>query len=87
MGGIMRAPSFSAYFEIPYSGTHALGDCILVMNSGGGPIIDAYYDGIKWVYDENSIDYFSDENNVISFDTKSVGSDSSAAFIPGPKHV
>ena len=83
----MRAPSFSAHFEIPYSGTHALGDCILVMNLGGSPIIDAYYDGIKWVYDENSINYFSDENNVISFNTRSVGFYSRAALIPGPEHV
>ena len=87
MSGIMRAPSYGAYFGIPYSGTHALGDCILVMNSGGSPIIDAYYDGIKWVYDENSIDYFSDENNVISFHTMSVGYNSTAALIPGPNHV
>ena len=83
----MRAPSFSASFEIPYSGTHALGDCILVMPSGGSPIIDAYYDGIEWVYDENFIDFFSDENNVILFHTMSVGIESNAAFIPGPNHV
>ena len=87
MGGIMRAPSYSADFEIPYSGTHALGDCILVMDLEGSPIIDAYYDGIKWVYDENSINYFSDENNVISFNTMSVGNYSSAALIPGPNHI
>ena len=87
MSGIMRAPSFSAYFEIPYSGTHALGDCILVMPSGGSPIIDAYYDGIKWVYDENSIDYFSDENNVISFNLAGSNIQGSVAFIPGPNHV
>ena len=83
----MRVPSNGVDFEIPYSGTHAVGDCILVMPSGGSPIIDAYYDGIEWVYDENSIDYFSDENNVISFRTSKILSGGSAALIPGPSHV
>ena len=39
-----------------------------------------------WSY-ESYITYLSDENNVISFKTSSVGGDSSAAFIPGPEHV
>ena len=87
MGGIMRAPSRSTPFAIPYSGTHALGDCILVMNIGYSPIINAYYDGTEWVYDENIINNFSDENNVISFRTMSVIDEGYAALIPGPNHV
>ena len=85
----MRVPSGGAYFEIPYSGTHASGDCILVTPSGGArPSIEAYYDGIRWVY-EDHITSFSDENNVISFCTMYILSDSlgSAALIPGPNHV
>ena len=88
MGGIMRVPSGGAYFEIPYSGTHASGDCILVTSSRTRPSIEAYYDGIRWVY-EDHITSFSDENNVISFCTTYILSDSlgSAALIPGPNHV
>ena len=88
MGGIMRAPSGGAYFEIPYSGTHASGDCILVTSSGARPSIEAYYNGIRWVY-EDHITSFSDENNVISFCTTYILSDNfgSAALIPGPSHV
>ena len=89
MGGIMRAPSKGVYFEIPYSGTHALDDCILVTSSGrAGPIIEAYYDGIRWVYGDRTTS-FSDENNVISFYTTHVQTDhiNSAALIPGPNHV
>ena len=83
----MRAPSPGVYFEIPYSGTHASGDCILVKPpTTEGPSIDAYYDGNKWVY-EDYITSFSDENNVISFRTSKVLSGGSAALIPGPSHV
>ena len=87
MGGIMRAPTKGVYFEIPYSGTHASGDCILVKpQTIQGPRIDAYYDGDKWVY-EDYITSFSDENNVISFRTTSILDTGSAALIPGPSHV
>ena len=83
----MRAPSQGVYFEIPYSGTHASGDCILVKPSTSeGPSIDAYYDGNKWVY-EDYITSFSDENNVISFRTLMILSGGNAALIPGPNHV
>ena len=87
MGGIMRVPSGGAYFEIPYSGTHAKGDCILVISFGeSSPSINAYYDGIRWVY-EDHITSFSDENNVISFYTTYVVDNGGAALIPGPNHV
>ena len=87
MSGIMRAPSKGVYFEIPYSGTHVSGDCILVKPSTiGGPSVDAYYDGDKWVY-EDYITSFSDENNVISFRTSEILNDGYAALIPGPSHV
>ena len=87
MGGIMRAPSKGVYFEIPYSGTHASGDCILVTLQGGTmPRLDAYYDGIRWVY-EDHITSFSDENNVISFRTTQITDSGRAALIPGPNHV
>ena len=83
----MRAPSGGAYFEIPYSGTHASGDCILVVPSTiEGPSIDAYYDRDKWVYKDYIIS-FSDENNVISFCTSNILSGGNAALIPGPNHV
>ena len=87
MGGIMRAPTHGVCFEIPYSGTHASGDCILVKPSTiEGPSIDAYYDGNKWVYKDYIIS-FSDENNVISFRTVQILSGGRAALIPGPSHV
>ena len=86
MSGIMRAPSFSAYFEIPYSGTLAVGDCILVTDISGVTSVVAQYDGSMWSQEDN-INYFSDENNVISFTTMSVLDDGYAALIPGPNHV
>ena len=87
MSGIMRVPSNGVDFEIPYSGTHARGDCILVISLGGEmPSINAHYNGIEWVY-EDYITCFSDENTVISFKTMSVLDDGYAALIPGPKHV
>ena len=83
----MRAPTPGVYFEIPYSGTHARGDCILVVPSIiAGLSIDAYYDGEKWVYGDYIIS-FSDENNVISFRTMHVLDSGNAALIPGPNHV
>ena len=85
MSGIMRAPSRGVYFSIPYSGTHVSGDCILVVPSGGSPIIVAYYNGYTWVYEDSTTD-FSDENNVISFFTNKVLDDGAAALIPGPNH-
>ena len=86
MSGIMRAPSRGARFSIPYSGTHKLGDCILVNSIGGIPSVNAYYTGHEWTC-EDSVIYFSDENNVISFETKSVLDNGYAALIPGPEHV
>ena len=87
MGGIMRAPSNRVHFEIPYSGTHARGDCILVTSLGAErPSIDAYYNGMRWEY-KDYITGFSDENNVISFYTTHIVDGGSAALIPGPKHV
>ena len=86
MSGIMRAPSRGAYFSIPYSGTRAVGDCILVISMGGTPSICAYYNGNRWVYDDDTTD-FSDENNVISFLTRKVVDTGRAAFIPGPGNV
>ena len=86
MSGIMRAPSRGAYFSIPYSGTRADGDCILVISMGGTPSICASYNGTRWVYDDHTTD-FSDENNVISFLTNVVVDNGYAAFIPGPHHV
>ena len=87
MGGIMRAPSQGVDFEIPYSGTHARGDCILVISlEGGRPRSNAYYDGSRWVY-EDYITGFSDENNVISFRTTRLADNGRAALIPGPSHV
>ena len=82
----MRAPSKGVYFEIPYSGTHAAGDCILVTSSGAIPSVEAYYDGTRWVYGEYIIS-FSDENNVISFHTTNILDNGVAALIPGPNHV
>ena len=86
MSGIMRAPSRGAYFSIPYSGTRALGDCILVIPPAGIPSICASYNGTRWEYDDDTTD-FSDENNVISFLTSKVSDVGRAAFIPGPEHV
>ena len=86
MSGIVRAPSRVVYFSIPYSGSHALNDCILIATAIGSINMIASYTMGGWSY-ESYITYFSDENNVISFKTSSVGGDSSAAFIPGPEHV
>lgn len=87
MGGIMRAPSNGVDFEIPYSGTHASGDCILVNSAGvDRPTMVAYYDGYRWIY-EDYITGFSDENNVISFHTTIIVDAGIAALIPGPRHV
>ena len=86
MSGIMRAPSRGAYFSVPYSGTCADSDCILVISMGGTPSVCAYYNGTSWVYDDDTTD-FSDENNVISFFTSMVIDVGRAAFIPGPEHV
>ena len=86
MGGIMRAPSQGVNFSIPYSGTHKVGDCILVSSTEGFPSVDAYYTGHEWIWQDYVI-YFSDENNVISFKTRSVLNGGYAALIPGPKHV
>ena len=86
MSGIMRAPAQGLNFSIPYSGTHKIGDCILVNSLGGNPTVDAYYTGHEWVC-KGSVIYFSDENNVISFKTRSVLEGGYAALIPGPNHV
>ena len=86
MSGIMRAPSHSTPFAIPYSGTRVIGDCILVA-SEGDVFVAAFYDVSGWWYDEYLVPYFSDENNVISFKTKSVFNNGYAALIPGPNHV
>ena len=86
MSGIMRAPSLGVHFEIPYSGTHARGDCILIATGAAGVDIVARYEGDTWLYEDN-VTYFSDENNVISFKINGYDGDSVAAFIPGPRHV
>ena len=86
MSGIMRAPSLGANFAIPYSGTPAVGDCILVESLRGYATIVAHYDGTAWLC-VDGITNFYDENNVISFRAEAYRSDSSAAFIPGPHHV
>ena len=85
MSGIMRAPSQSTPFAIPYSGTRVIGDCILVV-SEGDVFVAAFYDVSGWWYDEYLVPYFSDENNVISFNVAGTIK-GSAAFIPGPNHV
>ena len=86
MSGIMRAPAQGVNFSIPYSGTHKFGDCILVNSIEGIPSVNAYYIGNEWKC-KDSVIYFSDENNVISFKTRSVLDDGYAALIPGPSHV
>ena len=86
MSGIMRAPAQGANFSIPYSGTHKFGDCILVTSLGGNPSIDAHYNGHEWIC-EDLVIYCYDENNVISFKTRSVLEDGYAALIPGPGNV
>ena len=86
MSGIMRAPSHSTPFAIPYSGTRVIGDCILIVSEGDAAVI-AFYDVSGWSYDEYSVPYFSDENNVISFNLAGGNIQGSAAFIPGPNHV
>ena len=85
MSEIMRAPSQSTTFAVPYSGTRVIGDCILVV-SEGDVFVAAFYDVSGWWYDEYIVPYFSDENNVISFNLFG-NVHGSAAFIPGPNHV
>ena len=86
MSGIMRAPSQSTPFAIPYSGTRVIGDCILIVAEGDASVV-ASYDGSGWYYDEYLVPYFSDENNVISFNLAGGNIQGRAAFIPGPNHV
>ena len=86
MSGIMRAPSQSTPFAIPYSGTRVIGDCILLVSEGTATVI-AVYDVSGWSYDEFFVPYFSDENNVISFNLAGGNILGSVAFIPGPNHV
>ena len=86
MSGIMRAPSQSTPFAIPYSGTRVIGDCILLVAEGDASVV-AVYDVSGWWYNEYSVPYFSDENNVISFNFAGGNIQSSVAFIPGPNHV
>ena len=85
MSGIMRATSQSTPFAIPYSGTRAIGDCILIVIEGNAAVV-AVYDGSRWWYEDYAVTYFSDENNVISFSLDG-NVQGSAAFIPGPNHV
>ena len=47
----------------------------------------AVYDVSGWSYDELLVPYFSDENNVISFNLAGGNILGSVAFIPGPNHV
>ena len=86
MSGIMRAPASGLPFAIPYSGTLAAGDCILIVTGAGYVDIVARYNADTWLYKDNVTD-FSDENNVISFKINGCDGDSEAAFIPGPRHV
>ena len=86
MSGIMRAPTRSAYFEIPYSGKSKRGDCIIIVTVAGNVSIAAYHASDIWSHEDYITD-FSDENNVISFFTNKVLSDGAAALIPGPNHV
>lgn len=88
MSGIMRAPSQSTPFAIPYSGTRVIGDCIVFVGEGeGNSAVVAVYDAIGWWYDEYLVPYFSDENNVISFNIAGGRIQGSVAFIPGPNRV
>ena len=86
MSGIMRAPSQTTSFAVPYSGTRVIGDCILLV-AVGDAIVVASYDGSGWYYDDVFVPYFSDENNVISFKYAGGKFQGSAAYIPGPNHV
>ena len=85
MSGIMRAPSQSTPFAIPYSGTRVIGDCILLVGEFDAAVV-AFYDVSGWTHDEYLVSDFSDENNVISFNFHSRGN-LRVAFIPGPNHV
>ncbi len=85
MSGIVRAPSLGVHCVIPYSGTPQVGDCILISNAIGEVHIAANYFMGRWSLDNHTTN-FSDENNVISFDTDYIGGDGRAAFIPGPRH-
>ena len=87
MSGIMRAPSQTTSFAVPYSGTRVIGDCILLV-VGGNAVVVASYDVSGWWYDDVFVPYFSDENNVISFNFAGGKiPQGRAAFIPGPNHV
>ena len=79
----MRAPSLGSHFVIPYSGTPHYGDCILVAEANGFVSVAARYYSSGWSHEDYITD-FSDENNVISFNANRIGSDSCAAFLPGP---
>lgn len=86
MDAIMRAPELvSALFSVPYSGTPAIGDSIiLTVKTNGITTVAMYYDG-DWVK-SNGISVISIEDNTVSFTAGGYTVGTYAAYIPGPNH-
>ncbi len=86
MAVIMRAPEIgNARFSVPYSGTPAIGDSIiLTVKTSGITTVAFYYDG-DWVK-SNGIIVESIDNNIISFLAQGYTVGTYAAYIPGPNH-
>ncbi len=87
MSGIMRAPDpgdATRSMSIPYSGTLADNDMLVLTFSAGIPEIGAYYESGAWKT-TSYVRELVDSNNVLTFIAN--GSDfEKAAFIPGPNH-
>lgn len=87
MSGIMRAPDpgdASRSMSIPYSGTLANNDMLVLTFQTGIPKIGAYYESSAWKT-TSYVREFVDSNNVLTFIANGSGFEK-AAFIPGPNH-
>ena len=91
MSGPMRGPQVSYNFSIPYSGTLAYGDCVLLIGYFQGSVginIIATYSSTAQVWNtESGIQVSTDtENHILHIQSGVIDEDAKAAFIPGPNH-
>lgn len=91
MSGPMRGPSVSYNFSIPYSGTLAYGDCVLLVGYFQGSVginIVATYSQLSQLWNtKDGIQVSTDtENHILRIQSSVINEDTKAAFIPGPNH-
>lgn len=89
MSNPMRAPSATYVFSIPYSGTLANGDCVLLVGrfSGSEKVhIIAYYKVSNWI-PATYVDVSDDkDNHILHIKTNVTNESAKVAFVPGPNH-